>query len=1015
MGKKLQRNAATGALESVEEGTPGYVPEEAPVTTREMGTTQTRPAAEGAARVAAGAEPVSTGEASAAAFERDRRERAGRQGFAAFVQGVSDAVTFNLGQESDPWSGLVREENPGHYLGGAVAGAFLPGSPSAVMSAGKAAGGAAARALVGEVTGAGSRIVTRALEEAAAGVAFTGAQSFGQQVHDVTSRGADFDAQAVAHEITIGGLLAGAFGVAGGALEGLRGLRGANRAQVRTGATGLLDPKSPESLAVHERVREALDASDDAIADYSRRIGAGRVAAREFPDAIPAGALERGDAALKRAVKSGERLRAHNLEEALGGRNDKAYAALQRDLDAHQEALIAVESALEPTPEELGTRMYNRARENPVVPRPFNPEEFPAPAFPEDRGVDLEAMHGLDREMAAGPSPAREVTSGGKRVMRQAFEDPAAAYERIWGRPFETTEDVLMNGPLPADEGAGNFGGEVTPTSESKTGIGKRRGNVQEPVSGEISTGTRAGVPFAPAEGLAPAGPAGPGVLSPAPEVPAGRLIEPRAPEGNRLNEAYAQRPLELLPNGRFAPLGPADDAALFSRFRDRALEDSRIGRARKAESLDKFRAEQAAPAPEPAPEPRVTGGTHTVPAPGPTGKLKEFADSWWQVQRGAGGRVSALDRVAARMRSITEDVRAATGGRLDSAAATDFLREARLTPARSTLGEQLDHIVAARKIGDALADESRGVATPLRKAQRNRVLSWLGRRTGGRVGAGLVGGIAGHAVGGPVGFMLGAMAADRLMGVQGRVAGAAGRMAEKVGDTASKLLKGNAGARVAGALRSGKPVYDESGHEPDPAKRAQQVVQLAANPAALWKKIKDGRGDVALLHPELAAAIADDGVRRIKNLSLRAPVFVWNALGVPIPTSERQVRVFEEYEAATHDLDGLLNNAARGALTGVQADALREQWPAAQSLLTEHVMQDLDALRGATRDRLRAVQRATGLDLLGAASSPAAVAQRQLGWGPPKPLTSGPAAPVGALKAPPPTPASGSARAPGN
>lgn len=169
--------------------------------------------------------------------------------------------------------------------------------------------------------------------------------------------------------------------------------------------------------------------------------------------------------------------------------------------------------------------------------------------------------------------------------------------------------------------------------------------------------------------------------------------------------------------------------------------------------------------------------------------------------------------------------------------------------------------------------------------------------------------------------------------------------------------------------------------------------------------------GDLAVIAPDVAAAAVETRLNQFKNLSLRAPVFVWNALGEPRPVGAQALRQFREYEDATWNLQGLLDRVAAGSLTRTQAEALREQYPEVHSVLVQQVFEDKGWMQKATRERIAAVERLTGIPM--SRATPDYAQRQQVIYQPPQQTQPAPTQNLN-IQAPPPTPAQAT-MAPGN
>lgn len=1021
------KNRKTGGLErlpieevdrAVEAGT-HEATDQSRVRTKLGDTTLNEPLDTGRAHVEGGLEHVSGAREAAEAF--DERQRAAYDTAAdtalTFAEGVVDAATLGLlhehGYEADMRRG---EHGAAAFLGqmvGGVASMRLPGVAQ-VTRAGKATGQAAARAVLGEARAAkAGSIAVKTAEEAGVGAALMGATSVGHQVSDAIIEDRPFSAEAAIHEAGLGALLGGTFGFLEGSFA--KALKRGKRADI-TAQGGFVDPNSPTSRDLVSGVRDGLRGFDEAVEKHAQRLGVLEVLAREGK--APGELVSAHRKALERVQRAQRQLGKIDLDRAMSGVDDKLYDRWRAIRGEYEAELVKLDDMA--TPElvrahrmaQNDARLPHRPQEGPLAPTRLGEDE----AYP--LAVELEGAMNRTR---LSTKAARHLDPEGKA--RSQTRDFQADYERIYGRKWEEPSSVDPE----------SVPGEVTPTSESGTAVAKGR--------------ARKGTAPGHAGGATPEGggkPVASEVDRPGPftEVGTPPGQEPYRPpvieHGGRVPEGVAgvERPLRqrwgdhpdllgnavhphdqvLMQDGRILPARSVEqNAADFARFRDK-LADTVAPKP-----------DPAGPSPGSAETPTVrTGREPAQPRPEPKSRqgqdaVDAFLDGWHRERNARGGVASPADRAAAMLGSIMERVRQESGGRLDSAAALDLMSQLGFKKAGSTWGDQLDQVYAVRKLARAVADESRGSVSALRKTNRGRILDFIGRRVAGRVGsrvaAKAAGGAMGGAVAGPIGWIMGSMFYNKLFGFAGAVSGAAGRLNTKIVEAAQGLLtnhKATIAARAWRAVSANQPVaYSDAGPIENPVDRIVEIRRVAGNPLALKAYVEDQLGDLALLHPELAQHAVEQTTQRVLQLSLRAPAVYWDRLGRPVSPPAQAMRRFHEFENATHDLDGLLAAVTSGRATQPQLEALRVQHPGVYAKLVSETFADPDRLAKLSRERLRDIERTFGVPLTYGAS-PAVVYRHLQAWELARAGQQEQGSAEG-VTPPSPTPAQAGARAPGN
>jgi hypothetical protein len=356
------------------------------------------------------------------------------------------------------------------------------------------------------------------------------------------------------------------------------------------------------------------------------------------------------------------------------------------------------------------------------------------------------------------------------------------------------------------------------------------------------------------------------------------------------------------------------------------------------------------------------------------------------------------IDTADAHVQQAMADLVSKTGGRLDSASALGILEGSGIRPAADNVGSYMDQVYALRKAGILAADATRGAKNPLTAMLEGAAVGGLG-----------------HMVAGPAGAAA-AVVADLFLKRGGRVAAATGRLMGTASQAASKMLTSNRVRAVAAAAANTPHAYSERGPIEDPIERIQEIQWLAANPVHIAAKVADSARDLAD-QPQMLQALQARTVNQIQRLAVRAPAIYFDKLGRPLAPPGGKMREFFEYENAIHDLPGLLEQMAKGGLTGPQAAALQEAWPSVHIKVTSEFLSDPEKLRNLPRATLRAVENITGIPLTNA-KDPAWLARQAQAWMPPEPQAP-PGKPqafnINPAGAPTPTQSTATGRAPGN
>lgn len=372
------------------------------------------------------------------------------------------------------------------------------------------------------------------------------------------------------------------------------------------------------------------------------------------------------------------------------------------------------------------------------------------------------------------------------------------------------------------------------------------------------------------------------------------------------------------------------------------------------------------------------------------------------------GPRATAADRAAEQVRAAIDALEELSAGRIGAVEAREAAIAAGLSDKpRSVLGQQLANLWGVRQLGRAASE---GAKSGGRAYTRGSVLDRMARSAGGgalrRFAAG--GNVAAGAIGGASGA-LGGHLAGAMIGAAGSLAASVGKARDLVIKAGDRLLRGR-GSRMAAAVPlAARYSYDGSEPTADVPTRIQQIQTALEDPEGTRQRVMESLGDLATTHPDIAAQVADDSLRKLANLRMRAPMFVWDAMGEARPAGAQSLRRFREYEDGTWNLPRLLDAVGSGSMTAAQADCLREQHPQACAALLERVFSDPTALRRAPRERLRIIEQLSGVQLR--IGGPQYALRQQAAFPPPQqPGQNNP----GAVKPPAQTPAQAQI-APGN
>lgn len=393
-------------------------------------------------------------------------------------------------------------------------------------------------------------------------------------------------------------------------------------------------------------------------------------------------------------------------------------------------------------------------------------------------------------------------------------------------------------------------------------------------------------------------------------------------------------------------------------------------------------------------PTPDFSEPTARLERPMPDEVVERMMDSWMEL---AEPRMRPWHQAQARASAAMDGFYQKTGGRLDSARGLGILEADGIRPSADPVGSYMDSVYAMNRAGRFVADETRGVATPLRKAGNLAVKAAVGLAGAKMLGAGNMALLTG------------------FMGYGGRLAAASGRLYRAVVDSVAGFMTSTKVRSIAVAAGNHGWAYSERGPIKDPVERIREIQFLAANPDAIRTRVRAQAGELYAAAPEHVRQLEEQSVAQITSLSIRAPAIYFDRLGRPLSPPMGKLRAFYEFENATNDLGSVLGALKTGALTNPQIEALQISWPAVYTRVAQGFLSDPGRLQKFDRTKLRIVEQVTGLPLTGA-SDPMFLARQQQGWAPTTPPTPAQAPQAFKLQeSPTPSQANAGGRAPGN
>jgi hypothetical protein len=395
-------------------------------------------------------------------------------------------------------------------------------------------------------------------------------------------------------------------------------------------------------------------------------------------------------------------------------------------------------------------------------------------------------------------------------------------------------------------------------------------------------------------------------------------------------------------------------------------------------------------------PSPDFSATPERIERPLPADVVDRMMDSWMEL---AEPRMRPWHQAQARAQAAMEGLYQKTGGRLDSARGLGILEADGIRPSADPVGSYMDSVYAVNRAGRFVADETRGVATPLRKAGNLAVKAAMG--------------LAGAKLLGVTNMAL----LTNFLGYGGRLAASTGRLYRRVVDSVAGFMTSTKVRSVAVAAGNHPWAYSERGPIKDPVERIREIQFLAANPDAIRARVREQAGELYAAAPEHVRALEERAVGQLQALAIRAPAIYWDRLGRPLSPPQGKLRAFYEFENATNDLDSVLSAIRTGAVTNPQIEALQISWPAVYTRVAQGFLAEPERLQKFDRAKLRVVEQVTGLPLTGA-SDPMFLARQQQGWAPAAPPTP-PGRPqafnINPDGAPTPSQANAAGRAPGN
>lgn len=369
----------------------------------------------------------------------------------------------------------------------------------------------------------------------------------------------------------------------------------------------------------------------------------------------------------------------------------------------------------------------------------------------------------------------------------------------------------------------------------------------------------------------------------------------------------------------------------------------------------------------------------------------------------------SFSSQAANKLRELLDELHEATAGQIGKRAALDAAEAHGLSSGpRGALSETLAGVVGLRRLASDMAVAVKGGTG----AKTNSLLRKMGIRAGAgglrqAVGSAFTSQVAQSAVGGAASVAGGHLVAQ-MFGMAGAAATAAGKGKEMIVKAGNKLLGGNS-SRVVGAAVSMSVAYSYGDAAPtsDVLARVQQLHAAVANPERTRQIFLEKLGDLSVIAPEIAQSAADNHVRQLQGLSLKAPRFVFDALGQARLAGTQDVRRFREAEDATWRYEDTIRAIANKTISRSGAESFRASFPLAAAGLVQQALQDPARVGQASRETRQIIGWLSGMPLTHDGQY---AIRQQASFQPPQPVQPNNVN----LQAPAPTPAQ-AAMAPGN
>lgn len=858
-----------------------------------------------------------------------------------FAEGITDALTFGLARERGEQADIRRGVNPYSALAGEITGMGLGmvsggplGATGDLARLGESGGQAVAKQIFKDFSGVAGKIGARTLGEAGANAAIATAQATGHQIFDSILEDKPMAAEAILHEAGMGVLLGAGFG----ALHGIFGKAPApSTASVKSGAD------------IGEFSSQAAGTFRDSIEDLRQGIRAHETRVGVLQQLIKDRVIPSSKAMTERL----EALKAAQLAEQKMAKLGSADWAINADARAAfrwQQALEDLHVKTEILDKTMTPKLLEVTERQPYRELGL-PEQ--GPIKPEgdvlyEKNATYKDFQGLNERMGASP-------------------ELRAKYKEIWGEEWSPVKD--RDGQIEASTGEENLGGKPTPTSSNETRVLSPKAKPAPPLNLEhpeldagISDITSINPNKFPVESR--------------PNLDQ-LSVNPSAPtntSGRPLDGRYKTE--QFIDNKPTQVFEPTDGAGVTRPF---------AGEGKTA----RFE-------PKPAPvEPVDVNKPSDTTSPAETSeqladkitkakldknlsthqKYKKLMDDWFneskRYERGSPAS-KAVDSIDRRLKDLNTN----TNGRLDAVDTNMVARNSGFGEATTAVGARFQQAWSVSKLtkesakvakmGSGLAIDEHGIP----KSYPMKLVDYAKRRIMGRAGATVGLALLGKELGGGEGgYYLGASLAAGYLGFGGKVAGTIGALTEKVAAAGEKLLSGRKATVAAQAINLAKNnswSYSDKGPIEDPIKRIQEIHNIASHPEYIQERIIANAGDLNSISPDLVDMMIKLSQHKMKELSIRAPKFMWDRLGKALPPEANALRKFLEYENAINDANHSLEAIKAGSVTKATADGFTTGFPSLSLKLNNDLLSDPVKLQAIGLNSLRAIETLTGADLTG-------------------------------------------------